>query len=134
MSSSRTATVEYLNDEVVADRGWDPQSERAFTRAAASDLPPEDYGTIEVERDEYVLEAAEAAGLDWPFSCRAGACTNCAAVVVEGEIDMEMQQILADEEVEQEDMVLTCIGTPATDHVKLLYNVKHRDRLQNRVI
>jgi len=134
VSSSQTATVEYLNDEVVADRGWDPQSGRAFTRSAASDLPPEDYGTIEVERDEYVLEAAEAAGLDWPFSCRAGACTNCAAVVVDGEIDMEIQQILSDEEVEQEDMVLTCIGTPASDHVKLLYNVKHRDRLQNRVI
>ncbi len=133
-SSSRTATVEYLNDEVVTDRAWDPRDGEAFTRAATSDLPPEDYGTIEVEQDEYILDAAEAAGLDWPSSCRAGACTNCAAVVVEGEIDMEMQQILSDEEVEQEDVVLTCIGTPASDRVKLLYNAKHRDRLQNRVI
>jgi len=98
------------------------------------DLPDEDYGTLDVTQGEYILEAAEAEGYDWPFSCRAGACANCAAIVVEGEIDMDMQQILSDEEIEEKNVRLTCIGSPATDHVKIAYNAKHLDYLQNRVI
>ena len=127
-------TVEYLNYEVVDDQDWDIYDEGIFERAAGMDLPDEDYGTLDVNQGEYILEAAEAEGYDWPFSCRAGACANCAAIVVEGEIDMDMQQILSDEEIEEKNVRLTCIGSPATDHVKLVYNAKHLDYLQNRVI
>jgi len=51
-----------------------------------------------------------------------------------GEIDMDMQQILSDEEVEEKMVRLTCIGSPATDEVQFVYNAKHLDYLQNRVI
>ena len=91
-------------------------------------------GSLEVNEGEYILEAAEAQGYDWPFSCRAGACANCAAIVYEGDIDMDMQQILSDEEVEDKNVRLTCIGTAETDEVKIVYNAKHLDYLQNRVI
>jgi 2Fe-2S type ferredoxin len=105
-----------------------------FEQAADAGLDAEDYGTLEVNQGEYILEAAEAQGYDWPFSCRAGACANCAAIAKEGEIDMDMQQILSDEEVEEKNVRLTCIGSPATDEVKIVYNAKHLDYLQNRVI
>jgi len=127
-------TVEYLNYEVVDDQGWDVYDEENFERADEMDLSDEDYGTLDVNEGEYILEAAEAAGYDWPFSCRAGACANCAAILIEGEIDMDMQQILSDEEVEERNVRLTCIGSPATDHLKIVYNAKHLDYLQNRVI
>ncbi|MFB6198250.1 MAG: ferredoxin, partial [Halobacteriaceae archaeon] len=52
----------------------------------------------------------------------------------EGEIQMDMQQILSDEEVNEKDVRLTCIGTPDTDEVKIVYNAKHLDYLRNRVI
>ncbi len=127
-------TVEYLNYEVVDDMGWEVNDPDVFDKAAAEELDDEDYGTIEVNHGEYILEAAEAQGYDWPFSCRAGACANCASIVVDGEIEMDMQQILSREEVEEKDVRLTCIGSPATDEVRIVYNAKHLDYLQNRVI
>jgi 2Fe-2S type ferredoxin len=127
-------TVEYLNYEVVDDNGWEVQDDDLFEKAGGEDLGEEDLGEIEVAEGEYILEAAEAQGYDWPFSCRAGACANCAAIVTEGEVEMDMQQILSDEEVEDKGVRLTCVGTPASDDVKIVYNAKHLDYLQNRVI
>jgi 2Fe-2S type ferredoxin len=127
-------TVEYLNYEVLDDQGWDLEDDDLFEKAGEAGLGDEDYGELDVNESEYILEAAEAQGFDWPFSCRAGACANCAAIVTEGEIDMDMQQILSDEEVEDRNVRLTCIGSPAADEVKIVYNAKHLDYLQNRVI
>jgi ferredoxin len=127
-------TVEYLNYQVLDDHGWDMDDDNLFEEAADADLDDEDYGTLEVNQGEYILEAAEAQGYDWPFSCRAGACANCAAILKEGEIDMDMQQILSQEEVDEKDVRLTCIGSAETDEVQIVYNAKHLDYLQNRVI
>lgn len=128
------ATVTYLNYEVLDDHGMSMDDDDLFEEAAAADLSAEDYGTLEVNQGEYILEAAEAQGYDWPFSCRAGACANCASIVKEGEIEMDLQQILSTEEVEERNVRLTCIGSPKTDDVKIVYNAKHLDYLQNRVI
>ena len=127
-------TVEYLNYEVLDDHGWSMDDDNLFEEAADAGLDAEDHGELEVNEGEYIREAAEAQGYDWPFSCRAGACANCAAIATEGDIDMDMQQILSDEEVEEKNVRLTCIGSPATDEVKIVYNAKHLDYLQNRVI
>ncbi|ACM57753.1 ferredoxin [Halorubrum lacusprofundi ATCC 49239] len=127
-------TVEYLNYEVLDDHGWSMDDDDLFEEAADADLDAEDYGSLDVNQGEYILESAEAQGYDWPFSCRAGACANCASIVMEGDIEMDMQQILSDEEVEEKNVRLTCIGSPATDEVKIVYNAKHLDYLQNRVI
>ena len=127
-------TVEYLNYETLDDQGWEMDDDDIFEKAAGAGLDEEDYGTLDVADGEYILEAAEAQGFDWPFSCRAGACANCAAIVKEGEIDMDMQQILSDEEVEDKGVRLTCIGSAADDEVKIVYNAKHLDYLQDRVI
>jgi len=127
-------TVEYLNYDVIDDKDWDMYNPEVFEKAADAGLSEEDYGSLEVSEREYILEAAEAQGYSWPFSCRAGACANCASIIVEGEINMDMQQILSTEEVEERNVRLTCIGTPATDEVKIVYNAKHLDYLRNRVV
>lgn len=126
--------VEYLNYEVVDDRGWALYDVENFERAAELDLPEADYGFIEVPEGQYILESAEAEGQSWPFSCRDGICSNCAAVLVSGEIEMDGDQALSDKEIQEKNIRLTCVGRPATDYVRLVYNAKSLDYLQDRIM
>ena len=127
-------TVEYLNYDAITDNEWDLDDDDLFEKAAYAGLSGEDYGSLDVNEGEYILEAAEVEGFDWPFSCRAGACANCAAILKSGEINMDMQQILSDDEVEELNVRLTCIGSPESEEIKIVFNAKHLDYLQNRVI
>jgi 2Fe-2S type ferredoxin len=132
---SRTmAMVEYLDYEVVADQGWSLEDDDLFEKAGNADLDESEYGFFDVPDGEYILGAAEAAGLDWPFSCRNGICSNCAAILVEGEVEMDGAQALNEEEIEERDVRLTCISRPASDYLRLVYNAKHLDYLQDRVM
>lgn len=65
---------------------------------------------------ETILDAADRAGLDVPYSCKGGVCCTCLARVKNGEVSMDLNYSLTDKEVEQ-GLVLTCQAHPKTENV-----------------
>jgi ring-1,2-phenylacetyl-CoA epoxidase subunit PaaE len=70
---------------------------------------------------ETVLEAAERAGLDLPYSCRAGVCSTCRTKVVKGAVEMAQNYALEPWEVEA-GYILACQSTPTTRELELDYD------------
>ena len=70
---------------------------------------------------ENVLDGAARAGLDLPFSCRAGVCSTCRTKVVKGEVSMDQNYALEEWELEQ-GYVLACQSKVKTPVLELDYD------------
>ncbi|MGF1483379.1 MAG: PDR/VanB family oxidoreductase [Opitutales bacterium] len=107
-----------------------PKSALHFERFTAADsgsdavnMPFEvelvsDGVVLNVDREQTILEALEAAGYDPPFSCRAGICRTCAVEVLSGEPD-HRDSALDDEEKAAGNVICTCISRAKSSRLKL---------------
>jgi ring-1,2-phenylacetyl-CoA epoxidase subunit PaaE len=70
-----------------------------------------------------ILDAALAQGADLPFSCKGGVCTTCKAKLTEGNVEMEVNYGLEQEEVEA-GFILTCQSHPRSEKVVVDFDSK----------
>jgi 3-ketosteroid 9alpha-monooxygenase subunit B len=76
--------------------------------------------TVAYQPGDTVLETARRGGLQPPFSCEAGNCATCMALLREGGARMRANNALTDEEVE-EGWILTCQSIPEGPTVTVEY-------------
>lgn len=73
-----------------------------------------------IPKNQTILEAAQDAGLNPPYSCTVGVCTTCRAKVIKGKVEMVEREGLSDAEIE-EGYILTCQSHPLTDDCSITY-------------
>ncbi|MEP1035166.1 ferredoxin--NADP reductase [Ekhidna sp.] len=95
----------------IIDKGVGSESEVTIL------LDGEEY-SITVKKNASVLDTALDNDLDMPYSCQSGLCTACRGKCVEGKISIDEAEGLSQEELD-EGYVLTCVGKPLTDRIKV---------------
>lgn len=71
--------------------------------------------------EESILDAGARAGLDLPFSCRAGVCSTCRTKLVRGEVDLVQNYALEDWELAQ-GFILACQAHAKTAELEITYD------------
>ncbi|MEZ5041801.1 MAG: 1,2-phenylacetyl-CoA epoxidase subunit PaaE [Saprospiraceae bacterium] len=71
---------------------------------------------------ESILDAALQQGADLPFACKGGVCCTCRAKLIEGQVDMQVNYALEDEEVAS-GFILTCQAVPLSKKVVVDFDV-----------
>jgi ring-1,2-phenylacetyl-CoA epoxidase subunit PaaE len=73
------------------------------------------------ESDNNLLEAAAAAGLDVPYSCKSGVCGTCRAHLDTGDVRMARNYALEKRDLEA-GFILTCQAHPTTPEVVISFD------------
>jgi ring-1,2-phenylacetyl-CoA epoxidase subunit PaaE len=70
-----------------------------------------------------ILDAALQEGADLPYACKGGVCTTCKAKLLEGEVNMEVNWGLEQDEIEK-GYILTCQSHPVSNRVVVDFDSK----------
>lgn len=75
--------------------------------------------TFTVQYPVTILQAARMINIDLPFSCETGQCGTCVAKCLQGQVWMNRNEVLLDEDIRL-GYVLTCTGYPVNGQVTLI--------------
>ncbi len=75
--------------------------------------------TITVGGGETLLDALQAAGVNWTGTCLEGRCSNCLCRVISGAID-HRDTVLTEKERARGDRIITCVSRGLPDGVLVL--------------
>ncbi|QRR01862.1 ferredoxin--NADP reductase [Dyadobacter sandarakinus] len=67
-----------------------------------------------------ILDAALAADIKLPYSCKGGRCSTCAAICTRGAVHMSVNEVLTDKEL-AEGWILTCCTYVDSDDVRVVF-------------
>ncbi|MGE0525784.1 MAG: flavin reductase family protein [Bdellovibrionales bacterium] len=70
--------------------------------------------TVSIQPNETVLELAESSGVDIPYSCRVGTCGACKVKLSSGQVAMEVQDSLTEED-KRSGLILACQAKAQSD-------------------
>jgi ring-1,2-phenylacetyl-CoA epoxidase subunit PaaE len=70
-----------------------------------------------------ILDGAIQQGADLPFSCKGGVCATCRAKLMHGEVEMDTNYALEEDEVAA-GFILTCQSHPRTAEVHIDFDAK----------
>jgi len=76
--------------------------------------------TVDHHPGTTILQTARQMGMSAPSSCESGSCATCMARLVEGHVEMFVNNALTEDEV-AEGWVLTCQSVPTTPTVHVVY-------------
>jgi ring-1,2-phenylacetyl-CoA epoxidase subunit PaaE len=124
--TARGVSEDAIRDELFFDERFDPPPPPAVdAEGMATVRVTLDGRTSEVLVDPEgapILDYARTVRAEVPFACKGGMCATCKAVVLEGEVRMDKNYALTDEE-RAAGLVLTCQSHPVSDEVAISYDV-----------
>lgn len=73
--------------------------------------------------EQTLLDAALGNGADLPYACRGGVCATCKCILEEGEVEMDINYALEQDELDR-GFILACQSHPLTDKVTISFDQK----------
>ncbi|WP_280411098.1 ferredoxin--NADP reductase [Nocardia asiatica] len=80
-----------------------------------------DRAELEWPKDLTLVEVLLNEGYSPPYSCREGGCGACVCKVIDGDIEMRVNEVLDDDDIEEGDR-LACQSVPATNSVTVTFD------------
>jgi 3-ketosteroid 9alpha-monooxygenase subunit B len=122
------APADKIHIEVFKSLESDPFAAVVIEEDDSDEGPATAVVTLDGERHEVrwprnakLLDVLLDKGLDAPFSCREGHCGACAVLKKSGDVEMEVNDVLEQQDLD-EGLILGCQARPKSDSVEVTYD------------
>lgn len=123
-----TVGAERIHIEVFKSLDSDPFAAVVIEEDHSDEGPATAIVTLDGETHELrwprtakLLDVLLDKGLDAPFSCREGHCGACAVLMKSGEVEMDVNDVLEQQDLD-EGLILGCQARPRSDSVEVTYD------------